>query len=386
MRPSARNSIILAIVGLAALAALGAVIVPRLGPAPLGGAATTGATSSVPAAASDAAEPNPEPADLGAFTWVLTDIVQEDVTRPPDAYQIRAGDAESAIPTLDVVVPFVQNDALSMTDRRPPVAAPVGGRIVYASDDGARSVVHSVAIADPTDDRVIADLGEVVWSVVVDPDGSAAYLQLVDRRADPPREVGVVAVGLDGSGVTRLLPPAAAAAIGPIRRVAILSFQGTLAIAGDGSLLARAVCTGPDDCVTDILDLRAGDTWRLEAVNLVGMVAGTLIVVDSCEPAAPFPCELAAIDLRTDERRVLANDVQGAVTRSVTTRSSSSTARACGATRRTRPSFGAWTRSMAVTFTSSTRRRAARSTSGSAASSPRRTAGPSSTARAAPSA
>lgn len=314
MRPLARNQIILAIVGLAAAAGLATVIVPRLDPAPLSGAATTDPTPSVPHAGSAAAEPGPGPADLGAFTWVLTDIVQGDMTRPPDAYQIKAGDVESAIPTLDVVVPFVQNDAFSMTDRRPPVSAPVRGRIVYVTDDGARSVVHSVAIADPTDDVVVAELGEVVWSVAVDPGGSAAYLQLVDRRADPPREAGVVAVGLDGSGVTRLLPPADAAAMGPIRRVAILSFQGTLAIAGDGSLLARAVCSGPDDCVTDILDLRTGDTWRRAAVNLVGMVAGTLIVVDSCEPVAPFPCELAAIDLRTDERRVLADDVQGAVT------------------------------------------------------------------------
>ena len=244
---------------------------------------------------------------LGDIRWVYT---PPPITLggPNGAFTIQAGTLADVEPIVNLRVPWRAELGEGLA-REPAIGAPHGGAVVYVADDGAASEVHRVEIAADGADEVLATLDEVVWDIVVAPDESAAYAAVVDR-IDPARDLGVVRILLDGSGVVEpILPAAPPGTAGEIRRVATLAFQVHLAISSDGAHLVRRTCQEAGTCLVEVLDLATGRTIELPDRQVLGVVDGVIVALGCHGPG----CGLHAIDFQTGAVASAGIDVSGPV-------------------------------------------------------------------------
>jgi hypothetical protein len=243
---------------------------------------------------------------LGEIAWVYTPPASRG--GPEGEFTLQAGTLADDEPMVNLSVPW-RADLGAGLAREPAIGAPHGGAVVYVADDGADSEVHRVEIAADGADEVLATLPEVVWDIVVAPDGSAAYAAVVDR-ADPTRDLGVVRILLDGSGsVEHILPPAPLGDADEVRLVAVLAFQVHLAISSDGEHLVRRTCQEAGTCLVQVIQLATGRSVELPDREVLGVVAG-VIVARGCGVQA---CGLQTIDIETRATASAGVDVSGAV-------------------------------------------------------------------------
>lgn len=256
--------------------------------------------------ATGTAEP-PAPAgfDLGDIVWVYTPPPST-LGGPNGAFRLEAGTLAVSQPIVNLVVPW-RAEVGEGSAREPAIGAPHDGSVVYVSDDAVASEVHRVEVAADGRDEVLARLDEVIWDIVVAPDGSAAYAAVADR-ADQTRDRGVVRIALDGSGaVEPVLPPAQPPAADSVRRVAVIASQVHLAISSDGKHLVRHTCQEAGTCLMEVADLATGRTVELPDREVLGVVAG-LIVARGCHGPG---CGLHAIDIETQAVASAGVDISG---------------------------------------------------------------------------
>lgn len=227
---------------------------------------------------------------------------------PQGSYTLQAGTLAHDGPIVDIEIPW-RADLGDSVAREPAVGAPHDGSVVYVVDDGARSEIHRVEIAVEGADEALATLDEVVWDIVVAPDGIAAYAAVVDR-ADPMRDLGVVRILLDGSGsVEPFLPPAQVGAAAEVRRLAIIAFQVHLAISSDGQHLVRRTCAEGGTCVVEVAALPIARVAELPDREVLGGAAG-LIVARHCDVRG---CRLETINVASGVTASADVDVSGPV-------------------------------------------------------------------------
>jgi hypothetical protein len=253
------------------------------------------APSSQPAesATSDAPSPSADPLGLGDIDWTYTPPPST-LGGPQGAYMLQAGTLADAEPLVDLEVPWRAEMGEGIF-RNPAIGAPHDGTVVYVADDGTASEVRRAQIAADGIDEALASLPDVVWDMVVAPDGRAAYAAIVDR-GDNKRDLGVVQILLDGSGaVEPILPPAPLAAAVGVRRAAVIAFQIHLSISSDGQQLVRRTCQEAGSCLVQVLELATGRAIELPEREVLGVAAG-VIVARRCDERG---CGLEAVDIET---------------------------------------------------------------------------------------
>lgn len=267
---------------------------------------------SEPAPSASAATATVEPTaaagfDLGAIVWVYSPPATA-LGGPNGTFRLEAGTLAADEPIVNIQIPW-RAEVVEGTAREPAIGAPHDGAVVYVADDAIASEVHRVEIVADGRDEVLARLDEVIWDIVVAPDGSAAYAAIFDRAA-PARDLGVVRILLDGSGVVEpILPPAPPEAAGEIRRVAVLAAQVRLAISSDGQHLVRHTCHEAGTCLMQVADLATGRTVDLSDRQVLGVVDGVIVALGCHGPG----CGLHAIDIETQAVASAGVDISGPV-------------------------------------------------------------------------
>jgi hypothetical protein len=243
--------------------------------------------------------------DLGDIVWVYTPPPST-LGGPNGAFRLEAGTLAADEPVVNLVVPWRAEVGEGMA-RDPAIGAPHNGAVVYVADDGAASEVHRVEIAADGADDVLARLEQIVWDIVVAPGESAAYAAVVSR-ADPSRDLGVVRILLDGSGVVEpILPAAQPGAAGEIRRVATLAFQVSLGISSDGQHLVRNTCQQAGTCMVEVVEVATGRRIELPDRQVLGVVGGVIVALGCHGPG----CGLHAIDIETQAIASAGVDITG---------------------------------------------------------------------------
>jgi hypothetical protein len=240
--------------------------------------------------------------DASSFSWASGAMLPPPPGRQmPIAYSLQGGTLADPARPLDVVVPFAMTDAPADLGRVPAIGEPTNGAVVYVADDGHLSQVRRATLSDPMSDELILELEAVVWTLTVTPDGSHAYLLLLDRGR--PRDAGVLRVALDGSGqVEEVMDPAQPAAGGAgFRLVAIAGFGAALMLSPDERFLLRRVCAPEQRCTVDVLDVESGEVLALPDREVLG-VAGELVLATACDMAG---CHLTVMQLATGEERLV---------------------------------------------------------------------------------
>lgn len=261
---------------------------------------TDAAATPVVHASAAAAEPV-RPEDI---TWVYA---PPPVPGAVDSYVLQAGTLGADEPLVDRDVRWDADLAADLT-RLPPIAGPVGGDVLYVSDDGTASRVHRIPIMPDGEDVQLAELGEVIWTMVASPNGEALYAAIAARE-DTERDLGVVRVRLDGSGAVDPVMPPADLSRAEITRIAFLGFNVQLALSDDGRHLVRRACRGSDGCVVEVTSLEDAVTNRLPDADLMG-VAGEFVVQRSC---VDRPCGVIVTNLRTGDSIAVEDDLVGIV-------------------------------------------------------------------------
>lgn len=245
--------------------------------------------------------------DLGAIVWVYSPPAST-LGGPNGTFRLEAGTLAADEPIVNIQIPW-RAEVGEGTAREPAIGAPHDGAVVYVADDAIASEVHRVEIVADGRDEVLARLDEVIWDIVVAPDGSAAYAAIFDRAA-PARDLGVVRILLDGSGVVEpILPPAPPGAAGEIRRVAVVAAQVRLAISSDGQHLVRHTCHEAGTCLMQVADLATGRTVDLPDRQVLGVVDGVIVALGCHGPG----CGLHAIDIETQAVASAGVDISGPV-------------------------------------------------------------------------
>jgi hypothetical protein len=257
-------------------------------------AASPSASASVPQS-----DQSVGPLEPGDVAWVYAPWIF--AAEPANHYVLQAGTLAESKPVIDFEVAWV-NDQTTQVGRLPAVGRATDGTIVYVADDGERSMIHRAEIAANGGDEVLAEMGEIVWSMAVAPDGRHAYLALVDRE-DDQLDLGVVRLALDGSGETlEVMAPASAQSPDRdgIRLVAIARFGVDLLISADGRHLVRRTCLG-GACTIDALDLESGELIALGPREMLGAVGGVLLS-SRCDDVR---CFTEVVDLATGRTQEL---------------------------------------------------------------------------------
>jgi hypothetical protein len=186
------------------------------------------------------------------------------------------------------------------------VAPPARGLLLYGTDDGKRSEVRVVRLADGCDARVLVS-GDVVRSGSIDPTGTTLYLHTVDRttRAD----LGISRRSLRGGGApVRVLPGLVESDggwFGPTF-VTILSWSlsdQTLAVQTCGQVMCR----------TRLYDPATGTVSLDESVGrgeLIALTDREQIMYAGCHG---LPCAILAIGADGSTRTVVESAVTAAV-------------------------------------------------------------------------
>src|SRR5688500_16723843 len=299
-----RHPILIALAALLAVLVVGPVVLLLLAGAP--GVTDGAGPSASPAAASDEAVAGPlEPGDVA---WVFAPWLFGQ--GPANRYVLQAGTLADAQPIIDMEVPWA-SDPETQVGRMPAVGRAIDGTVVYAADDGVATAIHRLQIRANGGDEVLAEMGEIVWSMAVAPDGLHAYLALVDRD-DDEHDLGVVQLALDGSGATReVMPPSRPRAMEPadMRLAAIARFGVDLIMSADGRHLVRRTC-GVGAGTIDVLGREGGDVIDLGEREVMG-AAGGVILSSRC---GAIRCFGEAIDLATGVAQELPFEGESAIT------------------------------------------------------------------------
>ncbi len=224
--------------------------------------------SAASASPSDVPWPTPAAAafDPAAFGWRGVGQIL-DLNSTVIGYQLAVGYLDGTEPrwTIDMTVAPWQFTIFAT--QHAVTAGPASGWVVYVNDDGAQSEVRAVRV-DGTAEHSVITLSSVVFDAVLAPDGSAAYLDLLNRASG--REEGVVSVALGGSGSSQpVMAPApvdlAIGGPGQVRLVAVSRFVRDLAISPSGTMLARFACGEPfGQCLLEVVDLDTNAQLTLE--------------------------------------------------------------------------------------------------------------------------
>jgi hypothetical protein len=183
-------------------------------------------------------------------------------------------------------------------------AGPFGRLILVGADDGLASRLQAIDVVGGCAWQ-LADEGSVVRRAVLDPSGTSLFETRVDRatRAD----LGVWRRSLDGTNAARqVLPP-----LDPDARFG-RTFSTELAWDVAGRRLAIQSC-GEVACRTRVVDTAGAAVGTLDAPDLgllVGLDGDRVVSYLACRG---LPCPIVATDLRTGERRLIADDAGLAV-------------------------------------------------------------------------
>jgi hypothetical protein len=268
-------------------------------------------TSSPPPAAS--VEPLPA-LDVDAIPWFEAERGWG-VQGPIDQLRIMAGRLDGEPEHLALDVPWAFAPGRMEIGRRAPVALARDGTLVYVSDDGSASAIH-VTDVDGTDDRVVAELPQLVWTIGLTPEADHAYLVALSRETGV--DDGVYRIALDVVGEP--VPVMQAAWVLPVAAgilpVAARAFDATLTFSHDGSVLVRHSCGGPDAawiCVVDVLTVDTGTAVRPPDAfpgGLVGVESTWLVGTPEC---AALECPRIARNLQTTQHVQLPPAPNGSV-------------------------------------------------------------------------
>ena len=224
-----------------------------------------------------------DPADLAAAPWYRLDPVL-DGDGALGAQRLAVG------PDGDRAVRFIGLPAESFA------AGPFGRVILVGSDDGTRSQLTTIDVANGCS-WAIGDERSVIRRATIDRAGTAVYEMRVDRvsRAD----LGIWLRPMDGRSPTR-------------RVLAPISFDGRFGrtystefmwdVAGDR--LAVQSC-GAAACRTRIISPGGGSPVTIDAPDLgllVGLDGDRLVTYGACRG---LPCPVISTNIRSGERRVL---------------------------------------------------------------------------------
>ena len=240
--------------------------------------------------------------DASSFSWASASFLPPPPGRAmPNAYALQGGTLGDPARPLDVVVPFAMTEAPADVGRVPAIGEPRNGAVVYVADDGRASQIRRANLTDPASDELILELEAVVWTLTVTPDGSHAYVLLVERGQ--AGDSGVLRVALDGSGeAERVMDPIhGAARDGGVRLAAIAGFRAALMVSPDERFLLRRVCPPGQPCAVDVLEVETGEVVALPDREVLG-VAGGLVLATTCDMTG---CHVMVTDLATGEERVL---------------------------------------------------------------------------------
>ncbi len=177
-------------------------------------------------------------------------------------------------------------------------AGPFGGIVLVGSDDGARSSLQAIDVAQGCA-WSLASEADVIRRATIDPSGQSVYETRVDRatRAD----LGVWARPLDGSPVRRVLDP-----IDPDDRFG-QTFSTEFGWDPSGQALAVQSC-GEAACRTRFVAPNAVATFGALAEpdlgTMIGLKDGRLVGYLACPG---FPCPIITTDLTTRARLTLAD-------------------------------------------------------------------------------
>lgn len=177
-------------------------------------------------------------------------------------------------------------------------AGPFGRIVLVGADDGVVSRLVAVDV-DAECSWTVAEDSSVIRRATLDPDGGTVYEMRVDRatRAD----LGIWSRPLDGSlPAVRILDP-----IGTDERFGpTFTTEFSWDVGGTRSLAVQSC--GETACRTRVLDLATGQLRVVEDPELgpsVGLAGDTLVSYADC---LGFPCPIAATNLTTGSRSILA--------------------------------------------------------------------------------
>ncbi len=174
--------------------------------------------------------------------------------------------------------------------QQPVVDGPDGGRVLFVADNGASSEIRVVGV-DGSAPQLVGSIPQVVYTARMSPDGTSAYLVVLDRATG--RDQGVWRVSLQGnSTMHEVMPPPAvdlARMSGEIRLAATTRFVRTLRVSPDGSQVARMACGEPfGECLLDVLTLADGRVSQYAPPEQSGELAaigdGVMLGLDYCLP------------------------------------------------------------------------------------------------------
>lgn len=173
---------------------------------------------------------------------------------------------------------------------------PSGGRVLVGNDDGRRSSVQILDVVGRCS-VVVHEGRDLIRRAVFDPSVNGIMEFRLDRwsRAD----LGVWSRLSDGSKPRQLMEPLA-----PSERVGRI-FATDLSWSLDGSRLVVTSC-GESSCIARILDRSTGGLTTVDdprVGDVLGLVGDDLLAYGGCPT---LPCEIVAMNLRTERIRVLA--------------------------------------------------------------------------------
>ena len=186
-------------------------------------------------------------------------------------------------------------------------SGPSRGRILVGNDDGRRSTIRILDVANRCA-SVVHEGPDLIRRAVFDPSGDGIVEFRLDRssRAD----LGVWSRPMDGTKQRRLLEPLA-----PNARIGRV-FATELSWSADGQRLVVTSC-GETFCLARILDRSGGRVMTIDDHRVgeaIGLVGDELVAYGGC----PWlPCEIVAMNLKSGRVRDIA-PVAGLATLSAT--------------------------------------------------------------------
>ena len=185
-------------------------------------------------------------------------------------------------------------------------AGPFGGLVLYGGDDGTRSEIGSLSVADGSQ-RVLLTSDQPVWRATLDRNAANLYYVLLDRTTRA--ELGIWRLHLDGTRKSELVasPPAWEANLQPVTAV-------EFAWGPAGDVLAVYTCGLGVGCRTRVLDVATGKVRSYDEVpllgDIIGVTADSYIAYENCPG---FPCRLMRVDLATGAVDTLVEEAGPAV-------------------------------------------------------------------------
>ena len=184
---------------------------------------------------------------------------------------------------------------------QPQPVGPVGGRVLYVTDDGQQATLHVVAVGNGAD-RELLTTSTFVAALALDPAGTTAYAITLDRSNGVFVGVeGVPTSGGEARSVIRIgdLAPEAATPYAPTQGI---SYDPRLAVSTNGRWVTLASCR-PSGC--DLIAAPTGggavQDWPGFAFDdqIVGVAGDLLIGKRFCDQPI---CDGFVIDLRSGVR------------------------------------------------------------------------------------